>query len=105
MSTGFQKIIRKITNFQCYFGMILLAVLMFLGAFDVIGRYFFNSPIKGAYEVSEVLLAALVFFGLAHTVSVRGHVSVDSFVSRFRPRARACIGIVLSLISMIIFKR
>ena len=36
--------------------------LMFLGAADVVGRYFFNMPIKGAYEYSEILLAGVVFF-------------------------------------------
>ena len=98
-----EKIIRKITNTFCYIGMGMLAILMFLGTADVMGRYFFNRPIKGAYEVSEILLATIVFFGLAYALAVGGHVRVDTFVSLLRPRTRAIAGIIISLLSFIIF--
>ena len=98
-----QKLIRKITNTFCYIGMGMLVILMFLGAADVLGRYFLNRPIKGAYEVSEILLAAIVFFGLAYALAMGGHVRVDTFVSLMRPRTRATAGIITSLLSLIIF--
>lgn len=98
-----EKYVRRFTNLLCFLGMILLALLMFLGALDVVGRYFFNFPIKGTYEMSEVLLAGVVFFGLAYTQSERGHVSVDSFVTRFHPRVQAVTGAVISLMSFVIF--
>jgi len=98
-----EKVIRKITNTLCYFGMGSLVTLMFLGTFDVLGRYFFNRPIKGAYEVSEILLASVVFFGLAYALAVGGHVRVDTFVSLLRPRRAAIIGVIISLLSIIIF--
>ena len=103
MIEAIEKGIRKITNFLCLLAMILLAVLMLLGAVDVIGRYFFSYPIKGAYEMSEVILAGLVFMGLAYTASVQGHVSVDSFVNRFHPALREVIGMIVSLVSLVMF--
>jgi TRAP-type C4-dicarboxylate transport system permease small subunit len=81
----------------------MLVILMFLGAADVLGRYFFNRPIKGAYEVSEILLAAIVFFGLAYALAVGGHVRVDTLVSLLRPRTQATAGIIISFLSFIIF--
>jgi TRAP-type C4-dicarboxylate transport system permease small subunit len=98
-----EKFVRKITNTFCYIGMGMLVILMFLGTADVLGRYFFNRPIKGAYEVSEILLAAIVFFGLAYAFAVGGHVRVDTFVALMRPRTRATAGIIISLLSFIIF--
>lgn len=103
MIQGLEKRIRRVTNALCYIGMILLVVLMFLGTFDVFGRYFLNKPIKGAYEISEILLAGIVFFGLAYALSVGGHVAVESFVALFRPRTKAIVGIITSLFSLIIF--
>jgi TRAP-type C4-dicarboxylate transport system permease small subunit len=60
---------------------VVLFGLMTLTCVDVIGRYFFNSPIYGAFEITETLLAALIFSGLP-LVTLRGdHVTVDLFDS------------------------
>ena len=103
MIPALEKIIRKITNTFCYVGMALLAILMCLGTADVFGRYFFNRPVKGAYEISEILLAGIVFFGLAYALSVGGHVRVDTFIALLRPRTRAAVGLIVSLLSFLIF--
>lgn len=54
-----------------------LFCLMSLTCVDVVGRYFFNSPVHGGFEVTEMLLAGLIFTALP-LVTVRGdHVTVD----------------------------
>lgn len=98
-----EKGVENATNILCYVGMGMLVVLMLLGAGDVIGRYFFNKPITGTREISEILLAGVVFFGWSYTQLQRGHVSVGTFVARLRPRARAIIASITSLIALIIF--
>ena len=53
--------------------------LMLLTCADVAGRYLFNSPIWGAFELTEMMLAALIF-GALPLVSLRNeHVTVDLF--------------------------
>lgn len=99
----FEKYVRKTTNFFCLLGVVLMVCIMLIGAGDVIGRYVFNSPLKGTFEISEILLAGVVFFGLAYTVSVGGHVSIDTFTVRFRPRSRAFVESFVSLLSLFIF--
>lgn len=56
-----------------------LLILMLIGVtcFDVVGRYLFNSPFGGAYELTQMLLAALVFVALPLTSVDGGHVEVD----------------------------
>lgn len=103
MIQAFERAVRKTTNMLCYMGMGMLVVLMFLGTADVVGRYFFNKPIKGTYEVSELLLAGIVFFGLAYALSVGGHVRVDTFLAFFRPRTRAIVGFIVCFLSLVIF--
>lgn len=57
----------------------LLMLLMLLTCADVAARYLFNSPIRGGFELTEWLLAALIFAGLP-VVTLRGeHVTVDLF--------------------------
>ena len=54
-----------------------LFCLMTLTCVDVIGRYFFSSPVHGGFEMTEMLLAGLVFSALP-LVTLRGeHVTVD----------------------------
>ena len=53
------------------FGMMLLTTA------DVTGRYFFNSPILGAVELTQLMLAALVFLSLPVVCWRQEHISVD----------------------------
>lgn len=81
----------------------MLFVLMVLGAADVVGRYLFNSPIQGAMEISELLLAGIVFFGWPYTQATRGHITVDLFISRIPPRGQAIVYIIHSIMGLVLF--
>jgi len=58
---------------------VLMFCLMLLTCADVVGRYFFNKPVTGGFELTEMLLAALIFAGVP-LVTLRGdHITVDLF--------------------------
>ena len=62
------------------FGFIAASVLfaiMLLTCADVVGRYFFHHPVFGAFEITETLLAALIFAGLPLVTLRNEHVVVD----------------------------
>ena len=54
---------------------------------DVVARYLFNRPIRGAFEVTELLLLVLIFAGLPLVSHADEHVTMD-FIDRMLP-ARA----------------
>lgn len=56
---------------------LLLFSLILVTCVDVIGRYFFSAPLRGAFEITELLLAALVFTALPLTTERREHIEVD----------------------------
>lgn len=56
---------------------ILLIVLALVTCVDVVGRYILGTPLKGSFEITEILLAALVFMALPLTTERREHVEVD----------------------------
>ncbi|MBW2610341.1 MAG: TRAP transporter small permease [Deltaproteobacteria bacterium] len=60
----------------------ILALMMFLTVADVILRYFFNSPILGAFEVTEYMMVIFVFLGLAHNQEQKDNISIDVVVDR-----------------------
>jgi TRAP-type C4-dicarboxylate transport system permease small subunit len=76
----------------------MVGILMFLVFADVVGRYIFNKPIFGAYELVEVLMGWIIFAGMPLVSRAQQHISVD-FVSGFLPqRLKPIQGIVVNFI-------
>jgi TRAP-type C4-dicarboxylate transport system permease small subunit len=71
-------------------GWLLLGVALVTVA-DALLRSFLGRPIRGAFEVTELVLAAIIFFGLPYTSLTDGHVSVDFLTSRLSPRLQYVI--------------
>jgi TRAP-type C4-dicarboxylate transport system permease small subunit len=65
----------------------LLFAMMCLTFVDVVARYLFNSPIRGGFEITELVLLVLIFAGLPLVSHGDEHVTMD-FIDRMLP-ARA----------------
>lgn len=83
-------------------GGIMLTVMMGLTVFDVIGRYIFNAPIKGAGELTEILLAATIFLGLGAVSLSEDHVTVDLLTDRFPPKVQPLRVLLAGLFSGVV---
>ncbi len=59
------------------FAAIILFSMMLLTCADVIGRYFLSMPIYGGFELTETMLACLIFAGLPLVTLQQEHVTVD----------------------------
>lgn len=57
-------------------GLVLFALMM-LTAADVTGRYFFNSPITGSVELTQLMLATIVFLAFPTVTWREEHINVD----------------------------
>jgi TRAP-type C4-dicarboxylate transport system permease small subunit len=67
----------------------ILFAMMLLTFVDVVARYVFNRPVRGAFEVTELLLLVLIFAGLPLVSYADEHVTMD-FIDRLVGRgARA----------------
>lgn len=73
---------------------VILLVLVTLTCVDVIGRYFFNSPLVGAVELVEICMGAITFFSFPLMFIRNDHIIVD-LVPHFR---RGYLGWVTSLV-------
>jgi len=51
--------------------------MMCLTFVDVVARYVFNRPLRGAFEVTELLLVVLIFGGLPLVSHANEHVTMD----------------------------
>ena len=51
--------------------------MMCLTFVDVVARYVFNRPLRGAFEITELLLLVLIFGGLPLVSHANEHVTMD----------------------------
>ena len=66
-------------------GLVLLCLLCLI-VDSVFMRRVFNAPPLGVYDMAEVMLIPVVFFGLAYTGLTKGHIAVD-LISVFAKRS------------------
>jgi TRAP-type transport system small permease protein len=91
-----ETILKKLgwlSNKLSYLGALALMVMMLLTSADVAGRYLFNKPITGAFELTEFLVLILIFSFLAPTQAKKTHVGVDLLVGRLPEKWQTIIGI------------
>jgi TRAP-type C4-dicarboxylate transport system permease small subunit len=93
-SLSFSKKIQKASSIFGYFGAIALFAMMLLTTIDVVGRYLFNAPLMGAFELTEYLVLILIFSFLCNAQSHKDHVSVDLLFNKFPSRLRKTINIL-----------
>lgn len=83
-------------------GGVLLIAMMGLTVCDVIGRYLFNSPIKGAGELTEILLCAVIFLGLGAVSLAEDHVVVDLLTDKLPDAIQPLRQVITGLLSGVI---
>jgi len=79
----------SISKVMAVIGAIVLGIMMLLTTSDVVGRYFFNHPIGGTYELIGLLLVCAATWGLAYCQIHRRHIRISVLLDRFSPRIRA----------------
>ncbi len=67
---------------------VILFSMMMITFVDVIGRYGFRSPMRGAFEITELMLLVLIFAGLPLVSHADEHVTMDFIDHLFGPRGR-----------------
>jgi TRAP-type C4-dicarboxylate transport system permease small subunit len=65
---------------------VILFLMMLLTFVDVVARYLFNFPLRGGFEVTELMLLVLIFAGLPLVSHADEHVTMD-FIDRLLPEA------------------
>jgi len=69
----------------------ILMGMMLLTFVDVVGRYVFNRPVRGGFEVTELGLLVLIFAGLPLVSHAGEHVTMDFIDRLLKPGARALL--------------
>jgi len=113
---GIEKVVKTLgwcSAFLARIGCVSLFLMMCLTVVDVGGRFFFNSPILGSFELTQYLVAITIFSFIGYAQSNKIHVNVDLLVNTFPRKLRyffdilnflVCLGLMLLFTWMTIEK-
>ena len=96
MSGSIDRILEKsgiLSKLLAYLGAVALFGTMCLTAADVIGRYAFNAPILGVFELTEFLVLILIFSFIGYAQSQKTHVAVELLLNILPEKIRAYIDV------------
>ena len=81
---------------------VLIFSMMCVTIADVVGRYGFNRPLPGAFELTEIMLGIVIFVALPIVTLENGHITVSMITERLSPRARRVQGFLASAFSAVV---
>jgi TRAP-type C4-dicarboxylate transport system permease small subunit len=99
----FRKWVERVNRVIGAIGAGILVILMLVTGIDVIGRYLLRRPLTGAYELTELALAAIVLLGWGYTQLVKSHVDIDLLYNRLPRSVQKILDIFAPLLGLVLF--
>ena len=93
----------KLSLLMNYFAGATLGAMVLFVAADVLGRYVLNKPIRGDFELIEVMTGISVAFSLPYTLVVDHHVRIEIFTSRFSRHAQLIFDVLAYFFGIVVF--
>lgn len=81
----------------------VLASMMFLTALDVGLRYILNSPLPGALELVEYMMAIMVPFAVVVAAYHKAHIGVELILERFSKKIQNVVGCITCFLEVIFY--
>ncbi len=96
-----KKVLHGIDKMNEYIGKadaFILLIIIFATFYEVIVRYFLDSPTSWSNELCSMTFAIYMMMGGAYVYLKKGHVAMDILSGRFSPRTRALVNILTYVI-------
>ncbi len=78
-------------------GIICLAIMSVMIVYQVIARYFFNSPSAISEAMAQFLFVWMIMFGSAYVYGSREHLTIDILKDKFPPKMNLVVEITMNI--------
>ena len=99
----FEKFVNFTSEWLNWQAVVGLAAMSLLTAIDVIAAKIFHAPIVWAYEVTGLLGLVIVFFAVAYTQKIRGHIEIEFVSMRLPVSVQKISAAIAALLGMAVF--
>ncbi len=76
------RIVGILVTASAYVAGAVLVILMFLTTADVAGRYFFNAPLNGVFDLTHFAVLIMTFLSFAYCAYHGAHVAIELLYNR-----------------------
>jgi TRAP-type C4-dicarboxylate transport system permease small subunit len=84
-------------------GAVCAAILVLVTCTDVTGRYLFNLPLTGGFEMTGLILSVVAACGIVVSTASDSHISVDSIYERLSPRGKRILTYFSTSLGVVFF--
>lgn len=98
MVTTIDRVNSLIGRVLATFVLVMAGIMLY----EVVSRYFFQSPTSWANEISKMVFGFYMIWAGAHAMLHKEHISMDLFYDRWTPRAKAVMD-SLTFVCFILF--
>ena len=88
---GAYRRIERLARAFALAGGLLLVGVMAMTVISVLGRYLFNAPVPGDYEITELAMGIAVFAFFPYCHVSRANIVVELFTGKMPPRFKAAL--------------
>lgn len=97
-----ERILIKIEHFLTNLAIISVFIMMCLTTVDAVGRYLFNLPIIGAYEITEkYLMLTAVYLGASFTYRTGSNIRITLVVGHLPKEIKRVLNIFIQIFSIV----
>jgi TRAP-type C4-dicarboxylate transport system permease small subunit len=82
-----------------YVSATFLFLMMVLTGLDVTGRYFFNAPVQGSFEITTLFMSIIVALGLSYCALEKAHVRVDIITMNLSQKVQTILDCITNFFS------
>lgn len=94
------RFLRRASGVLLVCGGIAVTLMMLQIGADIVGKYFFNTPVPATLEiVAWYYMVATIFFPIAYVQLHRKHLMVELFTQSLRPRRMAALEVMTCVLS------
>ena len=98
-----EKWLKKIERGFCYTAAGLVFVMIFPTTLDVILRYIFNAPLPEMFQLTEFMMVAVVYLGIAYVQQLKDHIKIEIVTQWLPKKIQDALDLFGCLVGLVIF--
>ena len=100
-TSRFDSILMWISKILAAVAALALGVMMMVSVVDVTGRYFFLSPLNGAFEIVSMTLVVSATLGVGYCELLKGQIRIAVLIDLFKGKVKILFDIFAYLLSVV----
>ena len=96
------RVLDRVTTLSFYTSGVALFLLLFLYVYEVVMRYFLNTPTSWSNDVIQLFFAAMIMLAVPEITRINRHIIIAFFSEKMNPGSRMKLSKVIGIIGCVL---